>query len=52
MLVMSQPWRPPTMFEPGMWFRVPKVPLVTSRPSSPLIWLSKKLVSGLFGPCT
>ena len=51
-LVMSQPWRPPEMLVAlkALALRVPKVPLVSSVPSSRLICEAKKLVCGLFGP--
>src|SRR5262245_59759325 len=51
-LVMSQPWRPPTVLVPGRWFIVPNVPLVSRVPTALLIWEAKKLYIGLLGPNT
>src|SRR5262245_42533853 len=53
---MSQPWRlaesmvPLAPLEGAVAFREPKVPLVSSVPSSRLICDAKKFVFGLFGP--
>ena len=49
-MVMSQPSRPPAKVPLKSLLRWPNVPLVSSLPSSPLIWAAKKLLRRLLGP--